>query len=76
MNFSYGVGFTWSASSTSTSTTLPTGEITIDSGTAPHIVGSQSDPADFYGIVLVVLAIVIALVATRWLFGRSGPRGR
>jgi hypothetical protein len=56
-------------------TTLPGTEITIVGGpnaTAP-IPGSQSDPADFYGIVLVVVAIALAIVVTRLIFRRRGP---
>lgn len=62
------------SSSTSTpSTTNPAGVvITIDGGrSTAHIVGPHNDPADLYGIVLVFLAIAVALVATRWIFGRG-----
>lgn len=53
--------------------------ITINGGSTRtvQVIGPHNDPADFYGIVLVFVAIAVALVATRWLFGRrSGPRTR
>ncbi len=59
--------------------TVGPGVVTIEGGpnATAHIPGPQSDPADLYGIVLVVLAIAVALIATRWLFGRrSGPGSR
>lgn len=61
-----------------TTTTGPGAVITIDGGPGgtAHIIGPHNDPADLYGIVLVILAIAVALFATRWLFGhRGGPRG-
>jgi hypothetical protein len=80
--FFYVGGTLTSASSTAPPTTAPpTTEgpgvvITIDGGpnATAHIPGPQSDPADFYGILIVGLAIAAALIATRWLFGRRpGP---
>ena len=50
--------------------------ITIQGGpnaTAP-IPGAHQDPADLYGIVIVLIAIAVAIVAARWLFGRTGGR--
>ena len=51
--------------------------ITIDGGpnATAHIPGPQSDPADFYGILIVALAIAVALIATRWLFAHRGRPG-
>lgn len=70
---------TWSAGPTSSPTTLPSGVITIVGGpnaTAP-IVGPHNDAADFYGIILVGLGIALAVVVTRWVFGRRpGPGTR
>lgn len=72
-----GMGVTLSAGAPSTpSTTNPAGVvITIDGGNTnsayAHIPGAHNDPADLYGIVLVFLAIAVALVATRWIFGRG-----
>ncbi len=62
--------------SSTPSTTSPAGVvITIDGGhSTAHIAGPHNDPADLYGIVLVFLAIAVALVATRWIFGRGRPR--
>ena len=75
MFFSYSDGFSWSATPSTPPTTGPAGAvITIDGGpnATARIVGPHNDPADFYGIVLVFLAIAVALFATRWLFGRRG----
>jgi hypothetical protein len=72
VHFSYVV----SGSASTTATTAGPGQvITIDGGAnAPAgMPGQHQDPADFYGIILVVLAIAVALFATRWLFGRR-PR--
>jgi hypothetical protein len=69
------VVFSYSVSPTSPPTTSGAGSvITIDGGpnaTVP-IAGPHNDPADFYGIVLVFVAIAVAIVATRWIFGRRG----
>ena len=75
MAFSYVV-----AGSTSTTATTAVGPgqiITITGGpnATANIPGPQQDAADFYGIVLVILAIAVALFATRWIFGR-GARPR
>jgi hypothetical protein len=61
-----------------TSTTEPGAVITISGGSSgtAHIIGPHNDPADLYGIVLVILAIAVALFATRWLFGRGGGSKR
>jgi hypothetical protein len=69
VHFSYVVS---GSSSTTATTAAPGGVITIDGGpnATSTIPGPRQDPADFYGIVLVVLAIAVALFATRWLFGR------
>jgi hypothetical protein len=50
-------------------------EITITGGpnATAHLVGTHNDPADLYGIILVFLAIGVAILAARWLFGRRGP---
>lgn len=58
-----------------TTTTLPGTEIIISGGpnATADMPGSHSDPADFYGIVLVVIVIALAIVIARWLFGRRGP---
>ncbi|MDA8044591.1 MAG: hypothetical protein M0Z30_05025 [Actinomycetota bacterium] len=79
MHFFHVGGLVWSVSTTNVSTTtLASGVITIDGGpnATANIVGSHNDPADLYGIVLVGLAIALALVATRWLFGRGGRGAR
>ena len=84
MLFSYVDGVIWQAQTTVPPTVAsPTtygagGVITIDGGpnATSNIPGSHDDPADLYGIVLVFLAIAVALFATRWLFGRSGPKPR
>jgi hypothetical protein len=76
--FSYVDGVGWSSQTPAPpSTTGVAGVVTIDGPNATaNIPGAHNDPADLYGIVLVVLAIAVALFATRWLFGRSGPRPR
>lgn len=74
MTFSYAV----SGAPTTTATTAGPGQvITICCGAnaTANIPGPQQDPADLYGIVLVILAIAVALFATRWLFGRRGRQG-
>ena len=55
------------------STTNPAGVVITIKGNSdyPNIPGAHNDPADLYGIVLVFLAIAVALVATRWIFGRG-----
>jgi hypothetical protein len=65
-----------SGASTTVPTTVPTGVITVDGGAAgtTNVPGQRQDAADFYGIIVVVLAIVFAVVATRFLFGRKGER--
>jgi hypothetical protein len=74
-------GLIWSATTVGPTTVAPTtlgnGVITIDGGpnATAHIVGPHNDPADLYGIVVVGLAIAVALIATRWLFGRGAGRG-
>lgn len=74
MSFTYSVELPWSASTSTPSTTNPAG-VVITLGGGPNatanIPGPHSDPADLYGIVLVLLAIAFALIATRWLFGRG-----
>ena len=83
MLFSYVDGLGWSAQTTTPSSTPPSTSgagavITIDGGpnATANIPGPHNDPADLYGIVLVLLAIAVALFATRWLFGRHAPKGR
>jgi hypothetical protein len=71
------VHFVLSASggTTTTATTAGPGQvITITGGpnATANIPGPHQDPADFYGIVLVALAIAVAVIATRWIFGRRG----
>jgi hypothetical protein len=58
---------------TSPPTTQPL-VITIGPNSPAHIPGSYTDPADLYGIVVGLIAIGVAILATRWLFGR-GRRG-
>ena len=72
------MSFVLSVSST-TATTNPAGvEITIVGGpnATSNLPGSHSDPADLYGIVLVIVAIGVTIVLARWLFGRRGPAPR
>ena len=75
-------GLAWSSPSTTLSTPSSTSgvgvEITIDGGpnATANIPGAHNDPADLYGLVLVMLAIAVALFATRWLFGRRAPKSR
>jgi hypothetical protein len=73
--------WTVTLSSSTSSTVPPTSAgpgavITIDGGpnATARIPGAHNDPADLYGIVLVLVAIAVALFATRWLFGRRGGR--
>lgn len=37
-----------------------------------NIPGTHNDPADLYGIVVVLAVIVVAIALVRWLFGRRG----
>jgi hypothetical protein len=72
------VSFAKGAEATATTaTTNPAGvEITIVGGpnaTSNAIPSSADDPADLYGIVLVFIGIFVAIVLSRWLFGRKGP---
>ena len=78
MIFSYVDEVGWSVQATTPPTTLAPGVITIDGGpnATANIPGPRNDPADLYGIVLVLLAIAVALFATRWLFGRYGSKPR
>lgn len=74
MLFSFTAGELSSPSTSTPPTTNPAGVvITIDGGpnATANIPGPHNDPADLYGIVLVLLAIAVALIATRWLFGRG-----
>lgn len=44
-----------------------------------NIPGAHNDPADFYGIILGLAAILVAVAATRLIFRTrrgSGPRSR
>lgn len=73
MIFSYVVA----GATSTTATTAGPGQVIIITGgpnATPNIPGPQQDPADFYGIVLVIVAIAVALFATRWLFGRRPGR--
>ncbi len=82
MSFTQPVSFTFSVVSSSASTSTPSttnpAGVVITLGGGPnataHIPGPHNDPADLYGIVLVLLAIAFALIATRWLFGRGRSR--
>lgn len=58
------------------STTNPAGVVITIEGNKPAtpIPGAHNDPADLYGIVLVFLAIAVAIVATRWIFGRGSRK--
>ena len=40
-----------------------------------NIPGSHSDPADLYGIILVLVVIFVAIALARWVFGRHGASG-
>ena len=62
----------------SPSTTVPGGSIiTIYGGpnATANIPGSHSDPADLYGIILVLALIFVAIALVRWAFGRHGSAG-
>jgi hypothetical protein len=58
----------------STTTTRPGQEITVVGGpnATANIPGDKSDPADFYGIILVIVAIAVAIILTRLIFRRGG----
>lgn len=64
-----------------TASTLPTptsgpGAVTITGGPSAtaNIPGPKQDPADFYGIIVVLIVMIVAIFATRWLFARRpGP---
>jgi len=66
-------------------TTTSTPPTTLDSGgvvtvkggpyTTANVPGPAQDPADFYGIILVLALILVAVFASRWLFGRGARRG-
>lgn len=75
MLFTYpGVVMSYSTSPSTPPTTNPAGVVITLGGGANRtadIKGPHNDPADLYGIVLVLLAIAVALIATRWLFGRG-----
>lgn len=62
-----------SGSPSTPSTTNPAGAVITIGGDRPvqSVPGAHNDPADLYGIVLVFLAIAVAIVATRWIFGRG-----
>lgn len=62
--------------STSPPTTQPSVITIVGPNATAHIPGSYNDPADLYGILLGFLAIAVAIVATRWLFGRGRRRSR
>jgi len=66
------------ASAATSPTTVDSGVITIVGGpdATARIVGPHNDPADLYGIVLVLAAIAVALFATRWIFGRGRTGSR
>lgn len=70
MIFSY-LDVVRSSTSSTPSTTNPAGVVITIGGNSPKqpIVGPHNDPADLYGIVLVILAIAVAIVATRLIFG-------
>jgi hypothetical protein len=58
-------------------TTLDSGGVvTVKGGpyTTANVPGPAQDPADFYGIILVVALMLVAILASRWLFGRKGSR--
>ena len=40
-------------------------------GATVNAVGSHNDSSDLFGIVVVLLVIVAAIAATRWIFGRG-----
>ena len=61
------------------STTNPGGIVTIKGGpnATANIPGPHNDPADLFGIVVVLAAILLAIAATRLIFRTrqdSGPR--
>ena len=60
------------------STTTPGGVITITGGpnATANIPGAHNDPADLYGIVLGLAAILVAIGLTRLIFRTRGGSGR
>jgi len=64
--------YTFQAPPSSPPTTEPS-VVTIIGGpnATANIPGAHNDPADLYGIGLGIAAIVVAIVLTRWLFGRG-----
>lgn len=54
----------------------PGAVITIVGGpnATANIPGSQQDPADLYGIVLVLIGIALAILVVRWVFGRGSQK--
>ena len=65
--------------STAPPTTTPGGIITIKGGpgATANVPGPHNDPADFFGIVLALAALVVAIGLTRLIFRTrrdSGPR--
>jgi hypothetical protein len=62
----------------SATTTIPGGSvITIYGGpnATANIPGPHNDPADLYGIVLVLAVIFVSIALARWVFGRRGKAG-
>jgi hypothetical protein len=55
-------------------TTQPLVITIVGPNATARIPGSYNDPADLYGIVLGLIAIGVAILATRWLFGRGRSR--
>lgn len=55
-------------------TTSPGSVVTLVGGSAgtANIPGTHSDPADFYGLGLALIVIVVAIALTRVLFRRPG----
>ncbi|MGH9054285.1 MAG: hypothetical protein ACRDYY_00205 [Acidimicrobiales bacterium] len=62
------------AGTTGPTTTAPGSVITIVGGpnATANIPGPRQDPADFYGIILVIVAVLVAVVLARLLFHRRG----
>ncbi|HVA74255.1 MAG TPA: hypothetical protein VNF71_06785 [Acidimicrobiales bacterium] len=65
---------------TSPSTTVPQfggpgSVITIEGGpnATANIPGPRSDPADFWGSGLVIVAILVSIAVARFVFRRPGP---
>lgn len=78
VTFTVQVGTTLLQVGTTTPTTNPMGvEITLNGPNATsNLPGSQTDPADFWGIFLVLIGIALAIFLARWIFGRNGPAPR